>query len=99
MSPNYPLPCALEQEAGKTVKGRVGSGDPMDVVGRKMRRWTVEGPYLHCLPLLVSGSLFNLFQVFLQLIFRQVLPVGLPLANTQLRKGWRVCVCVLVGPW
>lgn len=87
MSPNYPPAHGLEQEAGKTVEERVGSGDPMDVVGRKKRRWTVDGPYLHYLPLLVSGSLFNLFQVFLQLSFGQVLPVGLPLANTQLRKG------------
>lgn len=48
----------------ETAEERVGSGDPMDVVGRKVRSWGVEGPCGHYLPFLASGSLFNLFQVF-----------------------------------
>jgi len=47
-----------------------------------------ETVYLHYLPLLVPGSLFNLFQVFLQYCFGQILSMGLPLVNTQLWKGW-----------
>lgn len=91
--PIYPVFRALGHEGVKTAEERVGSGDPMDVVGSKMRSWRVEGLYLYYLPLLASGSLFNLFQGFLRWCFGQVLSMQLPLANTQLWKGWRAWVC------
>lgn len=57
------------------TKERVGSGDPLDDIGRKMRSWRVEGPYLCCLPFLAADSFFNLFPVFLRWYFGQALSV------------------------
>lgn len=59
----------------KTKEERVGSGDTLDEVGRNMRSWRLEEPYLSYLPLLASGSLFNLCLMFLQWCFGQALSV------------------------